>query len=574
MHKVSSAFFLSLVLVSIAIPIVFSLTTSANYAPAQGMYSYYSVSVREAKAPGGSFFGGGGIVELTVVNATGTFTVNRSAAVHVNADVYNYLLVESGLKQYKGNVAVTVKGDTVTVTSDVPYLVEVVMNTSGVVYTAWAGLTNGNTTIKALAYVNGSAEVTLYFLNGTTMVPVTINVKEGSSSSQSLSLSLYSLGVSKVSVKTHSKVIVVNEPRRYSPFFANFSANGTAYTNAEGFTVTKAYWNGTLLPALEWRTNGKDFHHTTISFYGINGTLVGYVTAYYLNLSVSSMGFSHRTEVSTLVIVKVSGAYVRPHYHGSTYINGNKVEIFVGRNSTVMSTGIVSFSHNVSVAGKSGVFVWVKVNSTAKAVFVDHDNETFNVTVVAPKSVNATVVQYAGAYHRAEVVRVENVSGYMSFNVTVNGTVIAILKTLPNGSKVALNSSSYFVANGKVYVLDDPSTTYTIVYNSTVQQPTSTTSQTSTTSTTSTTTTSTTSPITTTTTSQTSTTTSTSSMTTSPQTSTTSQSSSAPVTTSSQVPISPPPTSTAISNTLTLAVVGIIVVLIVIGVAVAFMRRK
>lgn len=538
MPKTSSLVLFSLVLLSVAPPIIFSLTASANYAPAQGMYSYYSVSVTEANAPGGSFFGGGGMVELTIVNATGTFTANRSAAVHVNADVYNYLLVESGVKQYKGNVAVAVKGDTLTVTSDVPYLVEVVVNTSGVVYTAWAGLTNGNATIKALAYVNSSAEVTLYFLNGTSMVPVTLKVKEGGTASQSVSLLLYSLGTSKVSVKTHSKVIVVNEPRRYSPFFANFSANGTAYTKAEGFTVTKAYWNGTLLPALEWRSNGKVFHHTTISFYGINGTLVGYVTAYYLNLSVSSMGFSHRTEVSTLVIVKVSDAYVRAHYHGSTYINGNKVEIFVGRNNTVMSTGIVSFSHNVSVAGKSGVFVWVKVNSTAKAVFVDHDNETANVTVVAPKSVNATVVQYAGAYHRAEVVKVENVSGYMSFNVTVNGTVIAILKTLPNGSKVPLNSSSYFMANGKVYVLDDPSTTYTIVYSSIVQQPTSTTTQTSTTST------------------------------------TTSQSSTAPPTTSSQVPVSPPPTSTTTSNTLTLAVVGVIVVLIVIGVAVAFMRRK
>ena len=562
MSRSNSAVLVSLVLISIAVPLAFSLTTSANYAPAQGMYSYYSVSVTEVKSPGGFFFSGNGMVELNVVNSTGTFAVNRSAAVHVTTDVYNYFLAESGVKQYKGNVSVSLKGDTLTVTSNVPYLVEIVVNTSGMVYTAWAGLTNGSATVKALAYANGSAEVTLYFLNGTSMVPVKLTVKEGSTASQSVSLSLYSLVMSKVSVSTESKVIVVNEPRRYSPFFANFTANGTAYTNAEGFTVTKAYWNGTLLPALEWKTNGKVFHHTTISFYGINGTLVGYVTAYYLNLSVSSMGFSHRTEVSALIVVKVSDAYVRPHYHGSTYINGNKVEIFVGKNDTVMSTGIVNFSHNVSVAGKSGVFIWVKVNSTAKAVFVDHDNETVNVTVVTPKSVNATVVQYAGAYHRAEVVKVENVSGYMSFNVTVNGTVIAILKTLPNGSKVALNSSSYFVANGKVYVLDDPTTTYTIVYNSTVQQSTSTIAQTSTTSTTSTATISTTSPMATTTTTQTSTT-----------STTTSQSSTTPPTTS-QVTVSPTPTSTTANNTLTLAVVGVIVVLIVIGVAVAFMRRK
>ena len=566
MSRSNSAVLISLVLISIAVPLAFSLTTSANYAPAQGMYSYYRVSVTEVNSPGGLFPVNAGMVELDVVNATGTFAVNRSAAVHVTANVYNYFLTESGVKQYNGEVSVSVKGNTLTVTSNVPYLVEVVVNTSGMVYTAWAGLTNGSTTVKALAYVNGSAEVTLYFLNGTSMVPVKLTVKDGSSASQSVSLSLYSLVVSKVSVDTESKVIVVNEPRRYSPFFANFTANGTAYMNAEGFTVTKAYWNGTLLPALEWRSNGKVFHHTTVSFYGVNGTLVGYVTAYYLNLSVGSMGFSHRTEVSALIVVKVSNAYVKPHYHGSTYINGNKVEIFVGKNDTVMSTANVSFSHNVSVAGKGGVFVWVKVNSTAKAVFVDHDNETVNVTVVAPKSVNVTVVQYAGAYHRAEVVEVENVSGYMSFNVTVNGTVVAIIKTLPNGSKVALNSSSYFVANGKVYVLDDPTTTYTVVYNSTVQQSTSTTSTTQTSTTTSN------SPMTTST--QTSTTTSSTSTSTSSQTSTTSQSSSAPPTTSSQVQVSPPPTSTTTNNTLTLAVVGVIVVLIVIGVAVAFMRRK
>ena len=566
MSRTSSIVLVFLFLISISVPVILSPATSANYAPAQGTYSYYSVSVTEVKSPGGPFFSGPSMVKLNVVNSSGTFPVSKSAAVHVKTSVYDYFMTESGVKQYKGNVSVAVKGNLLTVSTNIPYLVEVVVNTTGTTYVAWAGLTNGSTTVRALAYINGSAQVTLYFLNGTLMVPVSFNVKDGSSATKSLTLTLYNLVMTKVSVQTESKVIVVNEPRRYSPFFANFSANGTAYTDVEGFTVTKAYWNGTLLPALEWRGNGKTFHHTTISFYGVNGTLVGYVTAYYLNLSTSSMGFSQRTEVSALVVVKVSNAYVKPHYHGSTYIKGNKVEIFVGKNATVMSTGVVKFSHNVSVDGKSGVFVWVEVNGTAKPVFVSHRNETVNVTVVSPKSVNVTVVKYAGAYHRAQVVKVENVSGYMSFNVTVNGTVMAVIKTLPNGSKVALNSSSYFVANGKIYVLDDPTVTYAIVYNSTVQQPTST-AQTSTstspsaTSTQTSTTTSSASPVTT-------------STSTSTQTSTTSQSSSAPSTTSSQVSVGPTPTSTTANNTLTLAVVGVIVVLIVIGVAVAFMRRK
>jgi hypothetical protein len=424
----------------------------------------------------GGFIGpiGGGhraiVIHYLVVQSNGTRNVTgTNASVKVTREVYDYTLVSVGTETVSGNVTLSLADNELTIESNVPYLSQVVIETAGQEYIAWAGLTNGTFKATVPAYVNGTAEVYLYFLNGSGFYVVNANLEAGSAVTVPIKATLQSLFVSSVSIGSTERTFVVNEPRRYAPLPFYLEANGTVYSNMEGYTVGKAYWNGTLVPAIVWRGEGS-FKHETISFYGVNGTLIGYVSMFFLNVSSRFMakgfvvfGPKIVREMSMLTIVSVNGKVVKPEFEGETMINGAPVVIIVGHEGEVMSTGNVTLSHEVYINGKKGAIVWVEVNGTTKAVVVFNDNTTANATVVKPESVSRANVTYQGTPYDAIKVVVPNVSGVITFNVTVNGSVVTVLKETPGGELVALNSSDYFLANGRLVVVDDPTQTYYVV---------------------------------------------------------------------------------------------------------------
>ncbi len=178
--------------------------------------------------------------------------------------------------------------------------------------------------------------------------------------------------------------------------------------------------------------------------------------------------------------------------------------------------------------------MWVEVNGTTKAVVVFNDNTTANATVVKPENVSRANVAYQGTTYNAIKVVVPNVSGVMTFNVTVNGSVVTVLKETPDGKLVALNSSNYFIANGRLVVVDDPTQTYYVVTGPATAAS--------------------------------------SGVTTSGSTTTTQATSSTQFTTSAQMPSSS--SSATSSNNTVIIVAGIIVIAIVIAVVAALLRRK
>jgi hypothetical protein len=188
--------------------------------------------------------------------------------------------------------------------------------------------------------------------------------------------------------------------------------------------------------------------------------------------------------MSMLTIVSVNGKVVKPEFEGETTINGEPVVIIVSHKGEVMSTGNITLSHEVYVNGMKGAIVWIEVNGTTKAVVVFKDNTTATVTVVKPENVSRANVTYQGTLYNAIKVVVPYVSGVMTFNVTVNGSVVTVLKETPDGKLVALNSSNYFLANGRLVVVDDPTQTYYVVTGpaTTNSTQTSSSNQTSTTS--------------------------------------------------------------------------------------------
>ncbi len=521
-----------------------SPVAQANYATAQASFSFYMVSLSGFSGGFNGPMGGqqANVIHYLVVQSNGTRNVTgTNASVRVTSEVYDYALVSVGTETVSGNVTLSLANNELTIESNVPYLSQVVIETAGQEYIAWAGFANGTFKATVPAYVNGTAEAYLYFLNGSGFYVVNADLKAGSTVTVPIKATLQSLSVSSVSVVSSERTFVVNEPRRYAPLPFYLEANGTVYSDVEGYKVSKAYWNGTLVPAIVWRGEGS-FKHETISFYGVNGTLAGYVSMFFLNASSGLMaegfvvlGPKIVRETSMLTIVSVNGKVVKPEFEGETMINGAPVVIIVGHKGEVMSTGNVALSHEVYINGTKGAIVWVEVNGTTKAVVVFNDNTTANVTVVKPENVSRVNVAYQGTTYNAIKVVVPNVSGVMTFNVTVNGSVVTVLKETPDGKLVALNSSNYFIANGRLVVVDDPTQTYYVVTGPAAAASSSATTSGSTTTT---------------------------------QTSSSTQTS----TTSAQTPSSS--SSATSSNNTVIIVAGIIVIAIVIAVVAALLRRK
>lgn len=548
----------------------------------------------------------------TVYSVTSTLYNNtvsgNNQALHATYNRTIYLFTFGNVKTYSGEIKVTAHtNNTITVYSTIPNLIRVVVESANENELVWAGYSSSNATINALAYINGTGKVILEFANGSSISNVTLNVKVNSTETVQQSLNLEEISSVKIQAIQEGQISIQNQiPRRYAPFMFNVNYNGTSWTNSSGYNVTMAYFNGTFTPALVWKGlgvigvqgpfggGGMNISAETIEFYGVNGTVLGYVHIVSVERSMSNsfMGDSqHKADIqfSEVKIVTVKGVKpIHPQFVGKVYVNGQ--EVIVAGNSTgnVTSTAYVNFTHVVDLHHRTGVLVQISINSTSKFIAVASDNETVNVTTVKPENVSNTTVQIQGkAYVSQRVVVNTNASQYILFNVSIltNNSAVTVYKVV-NGQLVQLNSSNYFIVNGKVAVFDDPSTVYYVVYpNETVQTTTtSTTTQTSTNTSTNTSTstttstssqTSTTSQTTTTTSSQSSSSsTSTSQTTTSSTVSQTSSttSSSTQITSTIATPTQISPSMTSSNNTLYIGI-AIVVVLIVVGLVIA-LRRK
>ncbi|MEM3203749.1 MAG: hypothetical protein QW232_05920 [Saccharolobus sp.] len=437
------------------------------------------------------------IVSSTVYNKTITDNTH-SFKITYNRTVYTLTFYSP--KQIQGYINVTAySNNTIKVLTNISNLIRVIVNSAGESELVWAGLNQTN--ILTYAYINGSGKVILEFANGTSIVNETLNIKLGSTTSEKATLTLLTFTVSSKSSTSGEITTTTQVPRRYSPLFMSTYYNGTEINStAKGYLVSKAYFNGTLTPALIWKGEGLvpnmigmsrgsiEASFETIEFYGVNGTVLGYVHISALNgtTSIRLGGIQSNTniEFTELKIVTINGIKpVHAEFTGYVYVNGQPVIIEANSEGNVSSTAIVNISHIVSVNKEEAVLVEISINNTAKFIVLTKSNTTANVTIVKPINVSITTKSINGSIYKAQKV-VVNVSSnkYILFNVSIiaNGT-IEVYKEI-NGTLVKLNSSNYFILNGKLEVFDDPSITYYIIYPTTaVVNNTTTTTQSSTT---------------------------------------------------------------------------------------------
>jgi len=453
----------SLLLVLFLIPI-FSLVPTAQTPKHIVMYQQYLSRLMTTRS---------GITydySYTVYNTT-----NEQQST-ISYTLFHYIVETGNLQAYTGNIVVTVSPFSVTVTSQIPQLARVLLIEPNVIKEmVWAGFLNTTGTISGLAYFNSSAELILQFLNGSSFANVTLTISHKNSQyTLSESLPLVKVTLQKTSEASFTLTVSSVTPERYQKF--QFESQGV---QAEApYNVTVAYYNGTYVPAMIWEGEGqgslslpslqaeRNVEFSAIEFFGINGSIVAYVENAFSSSYLSHQGFIfnvtlNQVESHIRVVINEGVPYAEAKTMSMVNINGNIAVVGITNNG-VESTANVNFYHPVYIVYPASL-VYVNVSDSGEYVIIYPNSSYVSVSVVTPQSVSVSNVTIGGKSYTAQVVNVSG-SGYIMFNVSLlHNESFAVFKQSANGI-VQLNPKDYFVYQGKVVVVDDPSTTYYVVY--------------------------------------------------------------------------------------------------------------
>jgi hypothetical protein len=402
-------------------------------------------------------------------------TTNEQQSI-ISYTLFHYIVETGNLQAYTGNIVVTVSPFSVTVTSQIPQLARVLLIEPNVIKeVVWAGFLNTTGTISGLAYFNSSAELILQFLNGSSFANVTLTISHKNSQyTLSESLPLVKVTLQKTSEASFTLTVSSATPERYQKF--QFESQGV---QAEApYNVTVAYYNGTYVPAMIWEGEGqgslslpslqaeRNVEFSAIEFFGINGSIVAYVENAFSSSYLSHQGFIfnvtlNQVESHIRVVINEGVPYAEAKTMSMVNINGNIALVGITNNG-VESTANVNFYHPVYIVYPASL-VYVNVSDSGEYVIIYPNSSYVSVTVVTPQSVSVSNVTIGGKSYTAQVVNVSG-SGYIMFNVSLlHNESFAVFKQSANGI-VQLNPKDYFVYQGKVVVVDDPSTTYYVVY--------------------------------------------------------------------------------------------------------------
>ena len=394
----------------------------------------------------------------------------------ISYTLFHYIVETGNLQAYTGNIVVTVSPFSITVTSQIPQLARVLLIEPNVIKeVVWAGFLNTTGTISGLAYFNSSAELILQFLNGSSFANVTLTISHKNSQYiLSESLPLVKVTLQKTSEASFTLTMSSSTPERYQKF--QFESQGV---QAEApYNVTVAYYNGTYVPAMIWEGEGqgslslpslqaeRNVEFSAIEFFGINSSIVAYVENAFSSSYLSHQGFIfnvtlNQVESHIRVVINEGVPYAEAKTMSMVNINGNIALVGITNNG-VESTANVNFYHPVYIVYPASL-VYVNVSDSGEYVIIYPNSSYVSVSVVTPQSVSVSNVTIGGKSYTAQVVNVSG-SGYIMFNVSLlHNESFAVFKQTVNGI-VQLNPKDYFVYQGKVVVVDDPSTTYYVVY--------------------------------------------------------------------------------------------------------------
>jgi hypothetical protein len=468
-----------LIIMSIMIIPIFTLNTSAESQTYQLYYQKY-ISLLYIQQKLSQPIGTSLVIYYT---SSAIANISGKGAVRIDENRTLYTIITGSIQKYQGYINVSVKnGLFLTLTTNIPQLARVILVEGNNTELIWAGLDSKK--ITSYVYINSSAKLILQFLNGTNFVNVSFDISANSNVSKQISLNLVKITAQTKFSERGSISVQLNFPRKYSPIIFHTNLNNTNISSeSNSMKIVKAYFNGTLFPAIVWRGEGLgsfaitgigetkvnvNSNFTTITFYGVNGTAVAYVhlSTVYGSLHRSSELLESSANLfagEVKIVINPLSKYSKPKALGSTEINGRPVIIIINDKDEVESTADVNMTHKVDVNGVKGILVNVNVNGSGKFVVVLYNNESHDVETVKAIVKNASI-NIGGKLYQAQNVTVNSTSKYIIFNISIlSNTSIQVLKVV-NGKLVPLNSSNYFIMNNKIVVFDDPVYNYVVVY--------------------------------------------------------------------------------------------------------------
>ncbi|MEM0169045.1 MAG: hypothetical protein QXK75_04565, partial [Metallosphaera sp.] len=431
-----------------------------------------------------------------LVNASVYYYISNSTytssylghATDVASDIYLYQVVPSNeLLTYNGTIKLDLnQNGSLTVVSQIPQLIRLVVNSSSIEELAWAGLLMNNQAIKTNVYVNGTGSITLVFINGSSLTNVTFPLKVGEQTFSD-SLKLVKIYPSLISHSSEKIEVQQNFPRRYVPEHEEFAISNNTITSSANYNTTLAYLNGSLVPALVWKGEGlemmglgfdrfsvegnSNYQFTTIEFFGVNGTSIGYIHVTFISKS-GSREFLFNNSSSNLMAGEIKWVLGKTSIPSSSIKANIKVKdlpviITITDNDSIESTAFVNVSHvvfaNEHNYHNKAYLVEVSINGTYRFVLITKDGNIYNVSLAEPEAITITNVTIDNRAHVAQKVLI-NGSQNVVFNVSPLYNQSFVVYKQVNGTIEPLNSTNYFIIQNKIFIYDDPSNVYYIVY--------------------------------------------------------------------------------------------------------------
>jgi len=411
----------------------------------------------------------------------------QGSNVHLRDNYAIYYITEGTLKNEEINYTISIRdGMFITVHSS-PQLIRVLVNSQGMLKVVWAGYLVTTGSVTGYTYINNSAEVILQYLNGTSVLNITVTVNPNSNVSGHLNTFLMNSQITKIISYLRTSIVTINMPKRYSNIYSLVTLHNNSIGLIERYNVTVSQLNGTLVPAIYWNgSSSVNFNNTIpivkqpisnrgeiyshyIGFYGINGSLIGFI---------STKTFSSYSQKSFIIGGKITSSMIYTSQM-IVFINGHKairtvsinimhlnnvyLAIAITVNGSLESTANINFTHTVYIS-TPGILAKVSVNSTTYYIVAFKNNYTAQVHTIKPLSTLNTTINYNNSKYFAEEVNI-NSSGYVLFNVTLvhNLARVIVLEKTSSGL-MQLNSSDYFIVNNTVNIFTDPYSTYYVIY--------------------------------------------------------------------------------------------------------------
>ena len=347
----------------------------------------------------------------------------------------------------------------------------------------WSGVLelSGKTDVSGIAYLNSStaasAIVALGFATEGGIETVWATINGSAVVMASLPTVTFSLSSS-----LEQRVSLQNSiPSAYTSFNASLGElnatgrMGLSYQGAEavrsgGSTYPVAYWRGTSQIVFGAGQTSTDSHAngTALVWYGLNGTVLEYDSV--LTLSGAShatsvgLSFARTVEGSSILIVSLpstAGLVI----HGNTFSTKVAVD---GQSVTFVASAMASAEVEASATvtnvrtvylNSSGTLLEVTLPQGSGYVYLDSSTQSGDaVNLAHVTAVGAANITYSGKKYQGVEANL-TATGYILFNLSVSFSSVLVFKSASSGI-VELNSQNYWYSAGKVYVFDDPATTY------------------------------------------------------------------------------------------------------------------